>query len=410
MNKTELMSFIKNKDFLRLWGSQLFSQITTHLINFILILKIFEMTNSAVAVSLLWIFYLIPAIILGPFSGTIIDLLDKRKTLFYTNLCQAVIVLGYLLVKEQVLLIYPIVFIYSLVNQLYLPAEGSALPILVPKTRYPAANSIFLFTAYGSFLAGFTIAGPLVKLMGKENPFFLTFVFLLLAALAVYKLPKNLKMEKKKVTDFTDFWDQVKAGYLLIKERRSLLFPILLLSFTQIVVAILGVIVPLYATEVLSLALVNSALILVTPAGAGAILGLILLVRFFMPQKRKKRLISAGLFLGSLALFMLALVVPLISLGKIFLAVSASFMLGLCFVFVLLPSQTFIQENAPANFLGRIYGVLGFTITVFSVLPLLLAGTIAELLGVRTLCFIISLIALFLGININRREVYANHP
>jgi len=63
----------KNKKFLYLWTSQILTQLTVNLINFVIILRIFGKMQSTVAVSLVWLFYALPTIIVGPFVGTLID-------------------------------------------------------------------------------------------------------------------------------------------------------------------------------------------------------------------------------------------------------------------------------------------------------------------------------------------------
>ena len=216
MIKNPFFQILGIKNFQKLWGSQVLSQITLNLINFVIILRIFETTHSTVAVSLVWIFYAIPAILLGPFSGTIIDLVEKRKALIWTNFSQAVIVLGYLLIQEKIWPIYTIVFLYSLVNQLYIPAEAATLPEIVPRKLYPSANGIFMFTMYGTFLVGFSLAGPLIRLVGKEMPFFFSSLLLGLAAISVALLSSGMRGEKEKVRGIQDFWDRVKEGYLFI--------------------------------------------------------------------------------------------------------------------------------------------------------------------------------------------------
>ena len=116
----QLLRFV---DFRKLWGSQLLSQITINLINFVIILQIFETSHSTVAISLVWVFYAIPAIILGPFSGTIIDLYPKKKILTLTTFVEAIIVLGYLLAKTKVWPIYSIIFFYYSFYCIKIPAE-----------------------------------------------------------------------------------------------------------------------------------------------------------------------------------------------------------------------------------------------------------------------------------------------
>lgn len=391
MRENPFLQALKIKNFQKLWGSQLLSQITLSLINFVIILRIYEETHSTIAVSLVWLFYAIPAVLLGPFSGTIIDLIEKRKALIWTNFSQAIIVLAYLLVKEKIWPIYTIVFLYSLVNQLYIPAEAATLPGVVPKELYPPANSIFMFTMYGTFLVGISLAGPLIKLVGREAPFFLSSFFLGLAAFSVALLPSEVKGKRGEVRGIQDFWDRVKEGYLFIREKSTILFPLMLIVISEIIVGILAVLTPSFATEILSIDLLDAGLTLVFPAGLGALIGAQGVV-WALRRIRKKKVISFGLFLFTFGLLCFSLIIPSLPSWRTQAAVVVVFLLGISFVSLIIPAQTLIQENTPEEFRGRVFGVLGFTITLAAILPVLLTATVADLLGVTWIMFIISLV------------------
>jgi len=130
----EFRPILKNSKFISLWTSQILSQVTINLMNFLLLLKLFEATRSTIATSLLWVAYALPAILIGPIAAASIDLVDKRKMLILTNLLQAVIIFIYALSQhESVFLLYGIAVIYSFLNQFYVPAEQASLPTLVKK-------------------------------------------------------------------------------------------------------------------------------------------------------------------------------------------------------------------------------------------------------------------------------------
>lgn len=392
MKQNPFLEVIGIKDFLKIWGSQVFSQVTINVVNFAIILRIFEATRSTVAISLVWVFYAVPAILLGPFSGTIVDLFPKRRVLMVTTITEAVIILCYLLVKQQIWPIYSVIFMYSLVNQLYIPAEASTLPWTVEKRLLPAANSLFLFTLYGSFLLGFGLAGPLVRFVGQELPFIIASFSLFLASLLVSRLPDERKEKKPK--DIQAIWDQAKEGYSFIREHKTVLFPLLLLVFTQVGISILVVLAPSFVTGFLGVDLRDAGPLFVFPLGFGAILWAYGVNRLLLKGVRKKKLISFGLGLAGILLLILALLLPLLETFRALAAASVSFMLGVSVVSLLIPVQTLIQESTPEEFRGRVFGVLGFAITLASILPVLLTATIADIIGVNYVLAIIAFLTL----------------
>lgn len=393
MKKSPFFEVIKLTNFRRIWGSQIFSQVTLNFINFVIILRIFEATHSTVAVSLVWVFYAIPAILLGPFSGTIVDLFQKRKILMYTTFFEAFIVLCYLLVKHKLWPIYSVIFLYSLVNQLYIPAEASTLPWVVSKNLLPVANSFFLFTIYGAFLIGFGLAGPVVKLIGREVPFILGFLSLIIASLLVSNLPKE-EGKKGKIRDIQDFWIKVKEGYLFIKSQPTILFPLLLLVFSQVIIGVIAVLSPSLATEILAIDLLDAGPALVLPAGFGAVIGVLGVTSLLRKKVRKKKIISFGLFLSAVSLLSIATVVPFLGNLRALVAMGIAFLLGIGLVSLIVPVQTLLQEKTPEDKRGRVFGILGFAVTLASILPVLLTATIADILGVN---FILGIIAIIIG-------------
>src|SRR3989344_2967945 len=97
----EFRPLIKNSKFVLVWFSQILSQLTINIVTFLLITTLFSQTGSAIATSLLWISFAIPAIVLGPFAAATVDMVDKRKLLMATNFLQALTVLGYALLKSE---------------------------------------------------------------------------------------------------------------------------------------------------------------------------------------------------------------------------------------------------------------------------------------------------------------------
>lgn len=371
-------------DFAKLWTSQVLSQVSLNMINFVIILRIFEATGSTIAVGLVWLFYAIPALLLGPISGTIVDLASRRALLIVTNFSQSVLVLLYLLVKTSIWPIYTIVFLYSLLNQIYIPAEAAALPGVVPKKLLPSANSIFLFTVYGAFIAGFGLAGPLVALVGKRLPFVFGTIMLFLATIAVSLLAAD-RDRKKKISTVDDFWLRFKEGYLFLKDHPYVLFPLLLMVVSEIMMAILAVLSPALAVRLLGLTLVDASVKLVVPLGIGALAGAFLAVKI-LKRSRKKHLIRAALVAASLELFLFGLILPEIPpLARLYFGQILIFLIGASFVMLLIPAQTMLQEKTPVEFRGRVFGVLGFLITLASLLPVLLAATVADLVGEVTM-------------------------
>lgn len=387
--ENQVIALLAESHFPKLWASQILTQVGLNLLNFIIVIRVFEKTHSSFAVSLVWLFYALPAVILGPFTGTLIDAFSRRKVLVVANLFQAAVVLLYLLVKDSIWPVYAVIFIYSLFLQLYVPAEAAALPVLVKKHLLPVANSLFLFTIYSSFLVGFGLAGPVVEAVGRRTPFLLVSGMLLFAATAVFFLPKDGN-HKGRIATPAEFWGKFQEGYEFIRKKPAVILPLGLLVIAGIIIPIMGIMAPAIAVDLLGIPLLLISTKIMIPAGLGAVFGAFLFVRL-LRGIRKKKVIGTGLFLATFSFLAFGTVLPLLP-GRSILASVPSFFLGMSLAMSVIPAQTLLQEQTPDSFRGRVFGALNFLITLASFVPILSMSALAELLGERVILVSLSII------------------
>jgi MFS family permease len=396
MTKSTFFEVLKNRNFLKLWLSQALSQLTSNMLNFILIVRIYEATGSTVAVGLLLALYVAPSLFLGLFAGAFVDLWSKRKILTYTNLAQALIVLLYLGVGSKVWPIYSIVLLYSLCDEFFNPTQAAALPYLVKKEHYPAANSFFFFTMHGAFLIGYSIGGPLIKVLGMRSPFLLASFFLWMATLATFLLPKDKPKRKWNIEKgFSEIADDIKEGYQFIKNEPRVLIPIGLYVLTQILLATVVILFPSYSQHVLGIDIRDAGLVLILPAGLGAILGSLFVERTIR-KLGKRVLITSGIFGSAFGLLSMSLIVPLIKSNS-WLAFFTMVILGMAAIMVNIPAQTLLQENTPHHIRGRVFGVLGALVTIAAAIPVFVTAALVDIMGVIWIVFSISIITFVLG-------------
>lgn len=387
MNNNPLIEILKIKNFQKIWGSQIFSQVTLQMVNFIIIINIFERTHSTTSVSLVWIFYSLPAIILGPFSGALVDMFSRKKALVITTFLNSLVVLVFLLIGHKVYAAYAIIFLYSIINQLYFPAEASTLPSVVSKRLLPAANTIFLFTQYSAFLIGFGLSGPLLKIVGPRVPFLIASLLLICSSLLVSRLPDDeiLKINTKR---FLMVIKKLREGYVYISQHRNILAPLLILISVQVVISLFTVILPSYAVDILRIDIRDAGPLLIIPLALGAVGGAIFVNRL-IGHWRKRKMISYGAFVTSFSLFILAIIVGFFHEVTVLASIIMA-LLGAGAVMFIIPTQTFLQEQTPENFRARIFGTLGFLVILGSLPPVLFAGAISDLIGVGYILLLVA--------------------
>lgn len=407
---------LRNSNFKYLWTSQVLSQVTINVMNFLLLLRLFAETGSSIATSLLWVFYALPAILVGPFASAYVDMVDRRKMLVITNLLQAATIFAYAYShRTSLFLLYGIVLLYSFFNQFYVPAEQASLPAVVKKENLAGANGLFFLTQQTAIVLGFGIAGILEQAIGYDKSLYLCSGLLFIAFVSVFFLPSlktGDKMPKSFEKAFTKFFDRIYQGYLFIKDNKSILSPFLLLLALQVALAIIVVNLPVVATDLLRINLANTGLLLIVPAGVGAVISALSVPKILNRGVRKKKVIEQALFLMSFAFFLFVFLVPEIKPDNLRLisGIVATLLAGMSFVGTLIPAQTFLQEKTPGGLRGRVFGNFWFLVTIATIFPVIFSGAIAELFGIRILLSFLVAFALMGALSFKRygNEVLKN--
>jgi len=398
---------LRNGNFVKVWLSQIFSQLTFNAINFILINQIFEKTHSTVAVSVMWIFYSLPAIFIGPFSGFFVDIWDKRKIMLVTNFLQALTIISLLAVRQHFYFLYVVVFTYSVLNQFYMPSEAAVIPEIVSKKILAAANSLFLFTAQLSFLVGFGMASILLQFLSRQEMIISSAALLMAAVLAVGLLPKN-KLISQRQQRYS--WDQLshdiqEGGQFLLRGGKLVLIGFVAIALFQMAASAAATILPVLADTILHRSLQRAGVVLVVPLAAGLIGGSYLFSRA-EGKIRKKHWIIGGSIASGMAIIAIALLDYFSQryLWRALMAGSFLFFLGVSLASVVVPAQTFIQEFTPAKIRGRVFSLLNVTMNLAAIVPLLLMATLIDILGIRLLLLAIGSVAIILGLLISFRS------
>ncbi len=424
--KSTISPVIKNRGFLNLWINQILVQLSSNALNFTLVIWVFQLTSSNTAVSVLLLACYLPAVILGLFTGVLVDLIDRRKIIIIINFFLCLALFSLIPAKGNFPIILVLAFVINTLGQFYAQAEASAIPLVVKKSQLITANSLFSTTFYSSFILGFGLAGPLINHFGIDSIFAIGGGILVLAFLLSLMLPsvtsKHDKEGKRllKAISKRNYSEIQIIGIMeiiktlrLIKGKLSVLTSIVILAGVQMVVAISAVLVPGFLETSLHIKATDASYILIVPLGIGIITGGWILGR--MGQRLIKRLVVSKAIVFAGLLFFLVGISPVISPAIKYLAkpkplhfltqpslsgvsIVGSFLLGLALVSILVPTQTVIQQNTPESIRGKVFSVLGAAMSGLSLIPVFLAGILADIFGVTPILIGLGVLIILAGL------------
>lgn len=142
--RNPLLSALTIPSFFFLIISEFFSQFAMNLLNFILLIVVFQLSNSSLAVSGVILAFTLPSIFFGIVAGVLVDRWSKKRVLVLTNILRAIAVVPLIFVSTELFIIYVVIFIVSLITQFFIPAEIPIIPQLVPKKLLLSANALFV--------------------------------------------------------------------------------------------------------------------------------------------------------------------------------------------------------------------------------------------------------------------------
>lgn len=391
----EYLLLLRNRNFSKLWFAQIFSQIGQNLLNFSLIILVFDLAQGTrfanLAVALLVIAFGLPALLFAPIAGTYVDYWDRRKILVISNILRVALVLMFIKAEGSLLVILILSFLLSTILNFFVPAETATIPDLVPPNLLLVANSLFIFSLYASFIVGYSTSGPVVSLLGNHGPYWAVAVMFAIAAVLSALLPKLPVDRPAGSLPKPDLARHMKDNWKLVRSNGERFFAILQLTIIQALIAILVTLAPALSLSLLHIPLQKASHVLIIPVGVGMVLG-VLFVGSVTKMADKISLIQTSLIIAGLTLTAVGLSGQLwrtdegnqiASLATISLIVGVlMFILGFMNALISATAQTLLQESTSNQDRGKVFASLNMMVNIASTAPILFTGILADLLSV----------------------------
>jgi MFS family permease len=175
-----------------LWSSQVISQIGDGLTKVALLWFVYQLTGSALKMTVVGVLQTLPPFLLGPFIGVYLDRSPKKPVMIKVDLLRAFLIplipLLYALGALTLARLYLIVLLIAITSTAFGPALASAVPTLVQPPQLTAANALMQTTAHIGVLVGPAFSGLMITLIGTQNVLYLDAATFLLSALCLLLL------------------------------------------------------------------------------------------------------------------------------------------------------------------------------------------------------------------------------
>ncbi|MCG8689010.1 MAG: MFS transporter [Desulfobacterales bacterium] len=343
------------KDFKLLLAGQLISQVGDKFHMIALAFWVLETTGSSGKMGLVLAASLVPGLIAGLFSGSVIDRNSKKHIIVGTDLIRGVLLLLFTALFAfgftNFFIILGLQVILSLNAAFFDPCIPAVIPRIVGSSKLSQANAMHQTAAGIALIGGAALGGLAVAVVGYVWIFFLNGLsFLFSACFEMFiRIPKSGE-GKVKTTLVSD----IKAGYAYLFNSRSLVVILFMVAVIHFFVGGIEVFMPVIAHGMpnggpKTLGFFQAAL------GSGTLLMSLVLARTNLTSKVAKGLFTSVMTMGGIQV--LSWVCPMMGTFA-WVGYSFCFVLwGAAMVRAAVCFRTLIQQYTKESFSGRVFAL-----------------------------------------------------
>lgn len=165
--------WLLSRDFALIWWGQMISQVGDGISKLALLWFVYSITGSPLKTTMIGLLQTVPPIVFGPLIGVYVDRLPKKPLLITMDLLRALLI-GLIpcltpIESFTVERLYILVFLYSIATAIFGPALTAAVPFVVKRSRFTAANALLQSTTSLGVILGPTLSGLGIVAMSSQE-------------------------------------------------------------------------------------------------------------------------------------------------------------------------------------------------------------------------------------------------
>ncbi|MCJ7625554.1 MAG: MFS transporter, partial [Anaerolineaceae bacterium] len=385
------------RPFFIIWIGQAISILGSELVRFALIWWLTKETGSATVLATASIVGILPRLVLSPFSGALIDRLNRRRVMIIADsmiaLTVAVLAVFFMLDIVHYWHIYVFTFLSAVGGIFHQPAMLASTSLMVPKkhlSRISGLNHTLSGTLH-------ILAPPLGALLLELLPLqSILAIDIVSAAIAITTLFFIAIPQPRKVEGTTSppislplLWTDVRAGMRFLLSWSGLFLMVIVYTLVHLFFTPAMTIMPIlvkdyFMGDALQLGWLQSG------AGIGLVAGGVILGAW---GGHKRRIITSmlGMTMIGVSLSLIGWAPP----NAIWLAIGGMLLMGFSLTFVTGLRMAIWQAVIPPEIQGRVFTLMTAIMAILDIVGLAIVGPVTDNIGPQT-WYIISGIAIFL--------------
>jgi MFS transporter, DHA3 family, macrolide efflux protein len=370
--------------FFTIWTGQAFSLLGSMLVSFTLIWWLTKTTGSATVLATASLAGLLPQVILGPITGTLVDRWNRRLVMILADsaIAMATLLLAFLFLtgRVQIWQIYVLMAIRSIGSGFHWPAMTASTSLMVPSQNLARIQGMNQMLQGAMNIVSAPLGALLLEWLPIQGILMIDVSTAIIAVLPLLFIPVPQPVRVAPAgSDQTgsSFWKELVEGFHYAFSWPGLVMIGIMAALINLLLSPGISLLPIMVTQhfngqALQLAWVESAMGLGIVSG-----GLVLSV--WGGFKRRILTTLVGLFGLGLGCLGLGMVPP----GAFSLAVVLLFWLGFVNPITNGPLMAAVQAVVAPDMQGRVFTLIGSVASAMTPIGLIIAGPVADRFGVQ---------------------------
>jgi DHA3 family macrolide efflux protein-like MFS transporter len=385
--------------FFTIWTGQAFSLFGSQLVSFAVIWWLTQTTGSATVLATASLVGLLPQVILGPFTGTLVDRWNRRITMIVADslIALATLTLAVLFALDivQIWEVYALLFIRSVCGGFHWPAMQSSTSLMVPKEHLSRIQGLNQMLQGGMSIAAAPLGALLLAVLPMQGILLIDVATAMLAVtpLLFFSIPQPERADMQAGSpEQPSFWQDLRAGFSYVWGWPGLMLIGVMAAVINFLLTPAFSLLPILVSKYFNGQAIQLAT-LEAFSGIGFIVGGLLLSVW---GGFKRRILTS--LLGLVAMGVGCLVMGLLPPTAFGFAIVTMFFIGVVNPIANGPLLAAVQAVVLPEMQGRVFSLIGTMSAAMSPIGLIIAGPVADKLGVQTWFMIGGIVTLMMGI------------
>ncbi len=227
---TFLQLLRRNTNYRRTWSGQVVSEVGDHFNNIAVFSLVLAHSGSGMVVTGVMLSRAIPAMLIGPLAGVILDRLDRKRVMIASDLIRSVVAAAFILTvnHREPWVMYLLSGLLMAASPFFTSGRSAILPTIASKEELHTANSLTQTTGWTTLVIGTFFGGASVAQFGYEWAFFLNALSFLFSAFCIggLKPPRNGFRARERSLNETEVvrpWHEYTEGLRYMRATPLLL-------------------------------------------------------------------------------------------------------------------------------------------------------------------------------------------